>query len=123
MPNAEELRRDILQKAHKTKYTVHPGGTKMYQDMKHHYWWKQMKVDVAEYVAKCQTCQVVKAEHSKLVGVLHPLFIPKLKWESISMDFILRFPLCQDKDWIWVIVDRLTKSAHFIPVKGTTTAS
>ena len=59
----------------------------------------------------------------KPAGVLQPLFIPEWKWESISMDFISGLPVCQGKDWIWVIVDRLTKSAHFIPVKGTTTAS
>ena len=95
----------------------------MYQDLKKQYWWKQMKADVVEYVAKCQVCQVVKAEHKKPAGVLQPLFIPEWKWESISMDFISGLPLSQGKDWIWVIVDRLTKSAHFIAVKGTTTAS
>ena len=66
---------------------------------------------------------MVKAEHKKPAGVLQPLFIPERKWESISMDFISGLPVCQGKDWIWVIVDKLTKSAHFIPVKGTTTAS
>ena len=95
----------------------------MYQDLKKRYWWKQMKVDVAEFVAKCQTCQVVQAEHKKPAGELQPVFIPEWKWESISMDFISGLPVCQGKDWIWVIVDRLTKSAHFIPVKGTTTSS
>ena len=73
---------------------MQPGGTKMYQDLKKQYWWKQMKVDVAEYVAKCQTCQVVKAEHLKPAGVLQPLFIPEWKWESISMDFISGLPMC-----------------------------
>src|SRR3954466_617004 len=76
-----------------------------------------MKRDIAKYVSECHTCQRVKAEHQSLAGPLQPLEIPEWKWEEIGMDFITGFPMTpKRKDMIWVIVDRLTKSAHFIPV-------
>ena len=77
-----------------------------------------MKRDVTEYVSKCLTCQQVQAKHQVPTGLLNPLPIPQWKWDNISMDFVSGFPLTQQKhDSIWVIVDRLTKSAHFIPVR------
>ena len=77
-----------------------------------------MRTDLAEYVAKCDTCRRIKAEHQRPVGLLKPLDIPEWKWDDISMDFIVRLPQTQNgPDAIWVIVDRLTKVAHFIPVK------
>jgi hypothetical protein len=79
-----------------------------------------MKREVAEYIALCYTCQKVKAEHQRLAGLLQPLKIPEWKWEEIRMDFIVGLPRIQaGYDSIWVIVDRLTKVAHFIPVKTT----
>ena len=69
VPNKEELRRKILEEAHCAAYTMHPGSTKMYQDLKDHYWWKGMKKDVAKYVSKCLTCQQVKAEHRYPAGL------------------------------------------------------
>ena len=77
-----------------------------------------MKKDVTEYVSKCSTCQSVKAEHQVPTGLLNPLPIPQWKWDNITMDFVSGFPLTQQKhDSVWVIVDSLTKSAHFIPVR------
>ena len=77
-----------------------------------------MKRDVTEYVSKCLTCQLVKAEHQVLTGLLNPLPIPQWKWDNITMDFVLGFPLTQQKhDYVWVIVDKLTKLAHFLPVR------
>ena len=77
-----------------------------------------MRTDIAEYVAKCDTCRRIKAEHQRPVGLLKPLDIPEWKWDDISMDFIVGLPRTQNgHDAIWVIVDRLTKVAHFIPVK------
>ena len=77
-----------------------------------------MKKDISEYVAKCLTCQQVKAEHQVPSGLLNPLPIPQWKWDNITMDFVSSFPLTQRKhDAIWVIVDRLTKSAHFLPIR------
>jgi hypothetical protein len=92
----------------------------MYKDLKTRYWWNGMKRDVMEYVALCDTCQRVKAEHQRPTGLLQPLKIPEWKWEEIGMDFIVGLPRTQaGYDSIWVIVDRLTKVAHFIPVKMT----
>ena len=77
-----------------------------------------MKRDVTEYVSKCLTCQQVKAEHQVPTGLLNPLPIPQWKWDNITMNFVSGFPLIQQKnDFVWVIVDRLTKSAHFIQVR------
>jgi hypothetical protein len=78
-----------------------------------------MKRDVMEYVALCDTCQRVKAEHQRPAGLIQPLKISEWKWEEIGMDFIVGLPRTQVYDLIWVIVDRLTKVAHFIPVKMT----
>ncbi len=77
-----------------------------------------MKKDIAEHVAKCLICQQVKAEHQVLISFLHPLPIPKWKWERIAMDFVMGLLRTQkNHNVIWVIVDRLTKSANFLPVR------
>ena len=118
VPDVKALRETILREAHESAYSIHPGNTKMYQDLKEYYWWYGMKRDIAEYVALCDTCQRVKAEHQRPAGLLQPLKVPEWKWEEISMDFIVGLPRTQSgHDSIWVIVDRLTKVAHFIPVK------
>jgi hypothetical protein len=119
VPQDEKLRRLILDEAHCSAYSIHPGSTKMYMDLKQKYWWAGMKLDVAEYVARCDTCRRVKAEHQRPAGLLQPLHIPTWKWDEISMDFIVGLPKTQKgNDSIWVIVDRLTKVARFIPVKA-----
>ena len=123
VPQDEDLRKAILDDAHRSKMTIHPGGDKMYKDMKRVFFWAGMKKDVAEYVARCLVCQRVKAEQKKPGGLLHPLEVPLWKWESISMDFVDGLPRSRKGNTgIWVIVDRLTKSAHFIPVKSKRTA-
>ena len=92
----------------------------MYRDLKQHYWWPNMKKNMAEFVAQCLTCQQIKAEHQRPAGLLEPLPIPEWKWENITMDFVLGLPRVQRGfNSIWVIVDRITKSAHFLPVKST----
>jgi hypothetical protein len=79
-----------------------------------------MKREIARYVSECDICQRVKASHLKIAGVLQPLSIPSLKWEDISMDFIVGLPnTSQRHDSIWIIVDQLTKTAHFLPVHTT----
>ena len=89
----------------------------MYRDLKEYYWWPNMKKEIALWVNRCLTCQRVKAEHQRPSGLLQPLEIPEWKWEHITMDFVVGLPLTKGKyDAIWVIVDRLTKSAHFIPI-------
>jgi hypothetical protein len=92
----------------------------MYQDLKKDYGWPGMKKDITEYVPECIVCQQVKIEHQKPGGLLRPLEIPVWKWESISMDFAVGLPRTQGGyDSIWVIMDRLTKSANFLAVKTT----
>ncbi|GJR74721.1 putative reverse transcriptase domain-containing protein [Tanacetum coccineum] len=92
----------------------------MYQDLKKLYWWPNMKAILAEYVGKCLTCSIVKAECQKPSGLLIQPKIPMWKWERITMDFIPKLPKTSNRhDTIWVIVDRLTKSAHFIPTRET----
>ncbi|GKB61374.1 putative reverse transcriptase domain-containing protein [Tanacetum coccineum] len=90
----------------------------MYQDLKQYYWWPNLKADIATYVSKCLTC--AKAEHQKPSRLLQQPKISIWKWEQITMDFIVGLPRTPSGyDSIWVIVDRLTKSAHFLPVKTT----
>ena len=124
VPKIGNLRETILKEAHDSAYSIHPGSTKMYQDLKERYWWYGLKRDVATHVALCDVCQRVKAEHQRPAGLLQPLKIPEWKWEEIGMDFIVGLPRTRDcYDSIWVIVDRLTKSAHFIPVNTTYTGA
>ncbi|KAK8659178.1 hypothetical protein V6N13_029388 [Hibiscus sabdariffa] len=118
VPDDEELKQAILKEAHSSPYAMHPGGDKMYQNLKERYRWFGMKKDISDYVAKCLTCQQVKAEHQHPSGLLQPIKIPEWKWERITMEFVVGLPLTPSKkDSVWVIVDRLTKSAHFIPVR------
>jgi hypothetical protein len=96
---------------------MHPGSSKIYQDLKQNFWWTRMKREIAKYVLECDICQRVKASHLRTTGILQPLPIPSWKWEGISMDFIFGLPnTSQRYDSIWVIVDRLTKTAHFLPM-------
>jgi hypothetical protein len=118
VPKNDEIRQQILDEAHLSRYSIHPGSTKMYHDLKHHYWWTKMKIEIARYLATCDTCRCVKAIHMKTAGLLQSLPIPTWKWEDISMDFIVGLPrTAKGYHSIWVIIDRLTKIAHFIPVK------
>ena len=120
VPDVNDLRKELLEEAHYSAYSVHPGSTKMYHTLRDTYWWNGMKKDVAEFVSKCLTCQQVKLEHQRPAGLLQPLPIPEWKWDMISMDFVTGLPRTTGGfDSIWVIVDRLTKSAHFLPVKKT----
>jgi hypothetical protein len=120
VPDIDSLCETILKEAHDSDYSIHPGSTKMYQDLKQKYWWYGLKRDVAAHVAMCDVCQRVKAEHQGPAGPLHLLKIPEWKWEEIGMDFIIGLPRTPKRyDSIWVIVDRLTKVAHFIHVKTT----
>ncbi|KAM0057804.1 putative nucleotidyltransferase, Ribonuclease H [Helianthus debilis subsp. tardiflorus] len=114
------LRELVMDEAHKSRYSVHPGSDKMYHDIKTTYWWPSMKAHIATYVGKCLTCARVKVEYQKPAGLLQQPRIPQWKWEEISMDFVTGLPRSQrGNDTIWVIVDRLTKSAHFLAIKET----
>jgi len=123
IPDDPELRDLICRESHESRVSGHPGSTKMYQDLKQSVWWPGMKNDIALFVSRCLTCQRVKALRQRPGGLLHPLPVPEWKWEDISMDFITGLPRTpRGNNSIWVIVDRLTKVAHFIPYKeGHTT--
>ncbi|WVZ87917.1 hypothetical protein U9M48_034492 [Paspalum notatum var. saurae] len=115
VPNVDSIRKLILSEAHDTAYSIHPGSTKMYYDLKERFWWYGMKRAVAEYVAICDTCQRVKAEHQRPAGLLQPLKVPEWKWEEITMDFIVGLPRTQKGyNSIWVVVDRLTKVLNWL---------
>jgi len=117
VPKKFELRKQILDKAHTSRLSIHPGSNKMYQDLKQRFWWTRMKREIAKYVSESDICRRVKASHLRPAGTLQHLNIPEWKWEDISMNFIIGLPRTQKGfDSIWVVVDRLTKSAHFIPV-------
>ncbi|CAN6716442.1 unnamed protein product [Malus baccata var. baccata] len=118
VPNNEELKKEILDEAHCSAYAMHPGGTKMYHTIRPFYYWPGMKREIADYVSRCIICQQVKAERKKPFGRMQPLPVPQWKWENITIDFVYKLPRTRNGfDGIWVIVDRLTKSAHFIPVR------
>jgi hypothetical protein len=120
VPNIKELKDKILREAHESAYSIHSGGNKMYHDLEATYYWYGMKRDIAEYVSLCDTCQRVKVEHQRPTGLLQSLQVPEWKWEEIAMDFIVGLPRTQSSyDSISVIMDQLTKIAHFIPVKTT----
>ncbi|WVZ69508.1 hypothetical protein U9M48_018282 [Paspalum notatum var. saurae] len=124
VPKDMELWKKILDEAHTSVLTMHPGSNKMYQDLKQKFWWTRMKREIAKYVSECDVCKRVKADHLKPGGMLQPLNVPAWKWEDIHMDFVVGLPRTQKGyDSIWVIVDRFTKAAHFIPVKTCYTAA
>nr|GEU51430.1 putative reverse transcriptase domain-containing protein [Tanacetum cinerariifolium] len=118
LPLFGNLRNLIMHESYKSKYSIHLGSDKMYQDLKKLYWWPNMKVIIVEFVGKCLTCSRVKTECQKPSSLLIQPNIPIWKWERITMDFVTKLPRTSNgHDTIWVIVDRLTKSAHFIPTQ------
>ncbi|GFY88890.1 hypothetical protein Acr_06g0008300 [Actinidia rufa] len=111
---------EILREFHHSPLAVHLGGTKMYHDLCRQFWWSGMKKDVAMFVSKYLTCQQVKAEHQQLAGELQPLPVAEWKWEHVTMDFVTGLlNSSRGHDAIWVVVDRLTKIAHFLPIQVT----
>ena len=112
VPNDPVLKNEIMSEAHNTPYSVHPSGSKMYKDLKLCFWWPGMKKEVAEFVAKI--------EHQRPGSLLQPLPIPAWKFDFVSMDFVMGLPnAAGGLNAVWVIVDRLTKVARFIPMKKT----
>jgi hypothetical protein len=118
--NVQDLKRIIFHEMHNVPYAGHPGYQKTIAVVKIQYFWPGMKRDIAEYIARCMECQKVKAEHRHPAGLLQPLPIPEWKWEVVTMDFITGLPRTGKlHDLIMVVVDKLTKFAHFIPLKNT----
>lgn len=101
--------------AHHFKYAIHSDNTKLYKDLKKKFYWNGMEKDIAEYVASYLTCQRLTVEHQKLAEMLKLLPILKWKWENINMNFVTGMPKIKtDHDATRMIVNRLTKSAHFL---------
>ncbi|GJV72146.1 putative reverse transcriptase domain-containing protein [Tanacetum coccineum] len=114
----DDLKALIMHESHKSKYSIHLGSDKMYQDLKKLYWWPNMKAEIATYVSKCLACAKVKVEYQKSSGLLVQPEILQWKWENITMDFVTKLPkMSTGQDTIWVIVDRLTKAAYFLPMR------
>ena len=120
IPNRMELKTLILDEYHRRNYAGHPGYQKMLTAIRKDYCWPGMRKDIANYLTKCLECQQVKVEHRHPAGLMQPIPIREWKWEVISLDFIIGLPKskCGDNS-IMVVVDRLSKSAHFIPVQST----
>ena len=122
VPQRTDLREEILREFHCSRFAVHLGGTKMYRDLRRQYYWSRVKRHVRDFVRRCLTCQQVKAEHQKPSRLLQPLEVAEWKWEHVTMDFVTHLPRTQRRhDVVWVIVDRLTKSTHFLAVQTTFT--
>ena len=120
VPDVGELKKEIMDVSHSFAYAMHSGSTKMYHTLREHYWWRGMKKDVAKFVSRCLIYHQVKAEHQRPARLLQSLPIPLWKWERITMDFMVGLLRCQSGyDAIWVIVDILTKSTHFLPMKNS----
>jgi hypothetical protein len=117
VPRREALKKKILDEAHTLRYSIHLGSTKMYHDLRQQFWWTRMKREIARYVSKCDTCRKVKANNMKPGVLLQPLNILDGKWDDISIDFNVGLPMTARRfDSIWVIMDRFTNLAYFIPV-------
>jgi hypothetical protein len=117
VPKKAALKKKFLDGAHTSRYSIHLGSTKMYHDIRQQFWWTRMKHEMACYVSECDTCRKVKADYMKPRGLLQPLSVLNWKWDDIIIDLIVGLSLTTHKfNSIWVIMDRLTKSAHFIPV-------
>jgi transposase InsO family protein len=120
VPYNQELKNILLSEMHKVPYVGHPGYQKTIATVKKLYYWLGMKKEVAYFISKCLECQKVKAEHRHPAGLLQPFPIPEWKWEVVTMEFITKLPrTSKQHDSIMVVVDKLTKAAHFIPVKIT----
>ena len=117
------FKKKLLQAFHNSSLVGHHGFLKAYRQIRERFTWKGLKEDVMCHIRECVTCQQNKDEHTHPTCLLQPLAILEHKWESVSMDFITCFPKTQGKDCIFVVVDRLTKSAHFFAISIDYSAS
>ena len=122
VPHLTFQRDEILREFHCSQFSVLLSRMKMYRDLHYQYYWSGMKRHVGKFVQQCFTYQQVKAVHQRPAGLLHPLEVAKWKWEHITIDFMTHLPRTPWKhDAVWVIVDRLTKLAHFLAARMTFT--
>ena len=124
VPKNQHLWQLILKESHESPLMIHPGSTKMYQDLRQRFWWTRMKREIAEFIANCDFCHHIKIEHHRPAGTLQPLAIPAWKWDKVGMDFITGFPRTKKGNKaIFVVISHLSKVAHFLPVRESITAS
>lgn len=116
IPNDVDLRRQVIFSEHDSMVRGHPGIYKTSKFVENKYYWPNMNKTIKNYIQSCEKCQRNKHRQSKRPGRLNPLPIPETRWQHITMDFILDLPVSNGSNAIWVIVDRLTKRAHFIPI-------
>jgi len=122
IPDVREIQESILRDCHDIPIAGHPGFSKTYRQVRKNFFWPGLKTMVKDYVLGCEACQRTKDERVRTPGLLHPLDITEMKWENISLDFVTALPNVRGGfDSVLVVVDRLTKVAHFIPVKSTHT--
>jgi hypothetical protein len=120
VPNSQELRNLVLQEMYNVPYARHPRYQKTITVVRGQYFWSGMKKDFTDYLAKCMECRKVKVEHMHPTELLQPLPIPEWKWEIVTIDFITKLPrTARQHDSIMVVVDKLTKAAHYIMIKVT----
>ena len=118
VPDRGDIRYRILIEFHRVPHSGHTGYRNMIYAVKKHFFWPNLKADIAMFIAKCQEFHLVKVEHQHPVGLLQPLPIPGWKWEVISMEFLTGLPKSKKKnDYTFEVIDKLSKAAHFIPVK------
>src|SRR5205807_3752777 len=117
MPEDEGIRTQAIKRNHDTPANGHGGTAKTFELMQRTYYWPTMRQDIKRYVKNCDMCQQIKPARHAPYGLLQPLEILTKPWESISMDFVTDLPESNGYDAIWIVVDRLTKMAHFIPCR------
>jgi len=122
VPQNLDLRRQIVSLCHDTKVTGHPGCWKMLELVSRNYWWPQMSRYIGQYVSTCDLCLRTKPIRQALVGELHSLQVLDLRWDTLSMDFVMELPLSSGHDAVMTVVDLVSKRAHFIPTHTTVTA-
>ena len=120
VPSNKELKNKILKAEHDSRVAGHFGQFKTLERIKANFYWPKMDQEVEEYVRSCDSCQWNKATRHKKYGQLDPLDIPNRPWDDISMDFIVGLPESSGHTKIWVVVDRFSKMAHFIPLSTDT---
>ena len=123
VPDSLDLCRRIVALCHDSCIAGHPGRWKTLELVSRNYWWPQMSRYIGKYVSTCDLCLQTKSQRQPPVGELHPLPIPDTPWDTISVDFIVELPESTGHDAVMVVVDSVTKRAHFIPTLTTTSAS
>jgi len=117
LPNDTNIIKTVLESEHDSKIAGHMGRDKTIEIFRRNFWWPKMDAQIIDFVQSCPDCQKDKAAHHHPSGMLHPLELPFAPWQSIAIDFITDLPLSDNCDQLWVVIDRFTKMAHFLPLK------